>query len=101
MAEIVDMLVTWAATVAMLFALINRDERRLSPRRLALAWPPATKAIAIVVLGVFCVPVHYTRTRRSFDGFCVGMDLMLALIVLTTLVSYVVEIAFALAGVST
>ena len=109
MAEIVEILVTWAATIALLFALLRWDERRLTEEELAGAWPPATKLIAVVVIGIFCLPIHFTRTRRRpgaslaarmrrrLFGFLIGVACTVVLAVLSTIVSLLVELAFAAA----
>ena len=64
---------TWAV-----FFIVLRDERALPPERLERAWPPTTRNLALVVLGVFALPFHYVRTRRSVLGFLVGLGLAVA-----------------------
>ena len=94
MLEVLDIVVTWTATTVLLFLLVSYDERHLTPEQLDRAWPEATKRVAIVLLGVFCLPVHYARTRRSFFGFCIGVGAMIGLVVLSALVSLAVEAIF-------
>src|SRR5438105_567721 len=104
------MLVTWAATVAMLFKLLRWDESRLTEEQLAGAWPPATKMLAVVVGGILCLPIHFVRTRRRpgaslvvrvgrrLFGLLLGLTWMIVVGGLSTLVSIVVETAFDLAN---
>jgi len=92
--EVLDIVASWAVTTVLLFVIVNRDERRLTPEQLERAWPVSTKRVAIVLLGVFCLPVHYTRTRRSFLGFCIGMGWMIAVIGVLELVSLGLEAIF-------
>jgi hypothetical protein len=73
MEDVIELLVPWAVTTCAIFALVRWDERRLSPQRLALAWPTTSKASAIVTFGFLAVPVHFWRTRRSWAGLGVGM----------------------------
>ena len=87
MAEIVDLLLSFAVTTTLIAVLLTKDERRLTPERLARAWPPSTKRIAIVFGGIFCIPIHFTRTRRSVLGFLIGLGWMVAVAVVTGVVS--------------
>lgn len=65
-AEVIELLVSWAVTTAMAFAVVIFDERRMSEERLERAWPTSTRAVALVYLGVFALPFHFARTRGSF-----------------------------------
>ena len=87
MAEIVDLLVSFAVTTTLIALLLTLDERRLSPERLARAWPVSTKRIAIVFGGIFCIPIHFTRTRRTILGFILGLGWMILIALVTGLVS--------------
>ncbi len=46
-----------------LFALLDWDESRLSSDALLDAWPPATRLLAIVYVGMVALPIHFWRTR--------------------------------------
>lgn len=92
MLEVADIVVNWLATTCLLFWIINRDEKRLPRWQLDRAWPEATKLSAIVLLGPFCLPVHYTRTRRSLWGFLLGMGWFAVLILVSSLLSFVMEL---------
>ncbi len=63
------------------FAIVVRDERRLSPRMLERAWPTVTRDMVLgfgalmggvlpVAFGVF---LHFVRTRRSLKGLGLGL----------------------------
>ena len=73
MTEILELVIPWAITTWCMFTLVAWDERRLSPERLGRAWPPATRAVAIVYFGVLSLPVHFVRTRRTPAGFLQGL----------------------------
>ncbi len=73
MIDIALLLVPWAVTTWCMFTLILWDERHLPPDQLARAWPPATRAIAIVYFGVLALPVHFFRTRRTPLGLVQGL----------------------------
>jgi hypothetical protein len=58
--------------------VIVRDERRLTPLRLARAWPPASRDAAIFTLLQLGLPhlsivIHFVRTRRTWLGFGLGL----------------------------
>jgi hypothetical protein len=91
MAEIVDLIVSFAVSTTALALLLSWDERRLSDEALARAWPVSTRRIAIVVGGVLCLPLHFARTRRTVLGFFLGVAWMIGVGLLTGLVSTVVE----------
>jgi hypothetical protein len=73
MRDVAEILVPWAVVTLALFLLIDLDERRLRPRELARAWPPASRTLALVYFGVPAVPVHFWRTRRTAFGTLVGV----------------------------
>mgnify|MGYP000332437288 CR=1 FL=1 len=63
------------------FAIVVRDERKLSPRKLERAWPPVTRDMVLgfgalmggvlpVAFGVF---LHFLRTRRGWKGVGLGL----------------------------
>jgi hypothetical protein len=53
--------------------IVRRDERRLGEELLRRAWPPASFWCAVVAFGLLCLPVHFTRTRRSAKGLLLGI----------------------------
>lgn len=66
--------------------LVRWDERRLNPEMSARAWNSASHWVAVFAFSVLCVPVHFTRTRRSVRGFCLGVGWMLLALFLMSLV---------------
>jgi hypothetical protein len=54
-------------------AVVRRDLRRLPPRERARAWPDASVWTAVALVSVFALLVHFTRTRRTFTGFLLGL----------------------------
>jgi len=63
MRDVAPIIVPWIVVSLALFALLDWDESRLSPEALEDAWPPATRTLAIVYLGVLAIPIHFWRTR--------------------------------------
>jgi hypothetical protein len=57
--------------------LVRWDEGRLNPEMSARAWNSASHWVAVFGFSFLCIPVHFTRTRRSFLGFCLGIGWML------------------------
>ena len=61
--EVIVLLVSWVVQTTLLFVVVILDERRLSEEQLERAWPPATRDMALVVLGALALPFHFARTR--------------------------------------
>ncbi len=91
MQEFVDLVASWVLTTVAIFWIVREDERRLSPHRLNRAWPLASRLSAIVVFGVFALPVHFWRTRRSVVGVLKGLLWFFALIGLQYVIAEAVE----------
>jgi hypothetical protein len=72
MTEFLEILISWPLTLSLVFAVLRRDERRLTPAQLARAWPVATRLASGVYFGILCLPVHFWRTRRSAVGLLQG-----------------------------
>ncbi len=53
--------------------IVKRDLARLETDQLSRAWTPVSFWMAIVVFGPLAIPFHFTKTRRSFWGFCLGL----------------------------
>ena len=76
MMDVLEILVSWAVTTAFMFAVVIIDERRMDRRddpRLERAWPPSSRASAIVGFGVLALPLHFLRTRRSLLGLLLAI----------------------------
>lgn len=73
MRDVGPLLLSWAVTTAAVFAIVLLDEHRLDPARRERAWPPASRAAALVCFGALALPVHFVRTRRSLSGAFVGL----------------------------
>jgi hypothetical protein len=53
-------------------AVVRRDIRRLPPAERACAWPDPSVWVAVALVSVFAVPLHFIRTRRTFLGLLLG-----------------------------
>jgi hypothetical protein len=78
--ELVQVVVTMIVVPAAVAVIVRRDERRLSPARLARAWPPSTRDTVVfatwqlgVLFGCPAVFVWFVRTRRSLGGVLLGL----------------------------
>lgn len=58
-------------------AVVRRDLRRLPAEERARAWPDASVWSAVALVSVLALLVHFTRTRRSFRGFALGLGWLL------------------------
>jgi hypothetical protein len=77
-----------AAGIALPALLIKWDERRLTSPSLDRCWPDASFWCAVVAFGMFSVPVHFCRTRRSVLGLVQGLLWALALAVAISLLGW-------------
>ena len=59
-------------------AVVRRDVRRLTPRERARAWPDASVWVAVALVSVIAVPLHFFRTRRTLAGVGLGLGWFLA-----------------------
>lgn len=86
--ETAALLVSWVVTTVLTFLIVVADERYLlrpRPERLERAWPPSSRAAAVFVFGVLCLPVHFAKTRggrgiRGVSGFALGLLMGIAAI---------------------
>ena len=77
--EFVQVVVTMVVVPSVLALIVRLDERRLSPERLARAWPPVTRDVVVfatwqfgVLFGIPALFVWFLRTRRSWLGAALG-----------------------------
>jgi hypothetical protein len=88
--ELIALVVQIVAGIALPAAVVKWDERRLTPARLRRAWPVATFWCSVVTFGIFCLPIHFWRTRRSFLGFSLGLLWALAAAIVLGALGWVV-----------
>ncbi len=55
------------------YLIVRRDLARLSEERLARAWTEASFLSAVLAFGPLSLPVHFTKTRRSWLGLSLGL----------------------------
>lgn len=89
--ELLEILVSFAVTTGALFAVVLRDERRLSPEARERSWPATSRDAALVVFGVLALPVYFARTRRSVLGFALGVLLALGVAAVNALALGTIE----------
>jgi hypothetical protein len=94
MREIAELVVPWIATTWLIFAILRRDERRMTKEQRARAWPDASRWSAVVVFGIFAVIVHFARTRRSVLGFLVGFVVTVLVVVASGAVEWATDALF-------
>ena len=73
MSEALILALSFVLNTALPYALVRHDLRRLTPERLARAWPDASFLSAVFAFGPLSVPVHFAKTRRSWAGFALGL----------------------------
>jgi len=73
MRDALVMVLEFVAAIALSGLVVTRDVKRLEPRLLARAWPTTSIWSAVALLGPFCIPLHFLRTRRSFLGLLLGV----------------------------
>lgn len=78
MADVLEVSAIFALNIAVPWATLRLDMRRLGPERLARAWEGASFWSAVVVFGPLCLPFHFTRTRRSAAGLALGVGALVA-----------------------
>ena len=75
MSEVLIVALSLALNALLPYLIVRRDLRGLSGDRLARAWTEASFLAAVVAFGPLCLPVHFTKTRRSLTGFGLGVGL--------------------------
>ena len=74
MRDALVMVLEFVAAIAVSVLVVTRDVKGLDPRLLARAWPTTSIWSAVALLGPFCIPLHFLRTRRSLLGLVLGLD---------------------------
>lgn len=87
MSEVVELTLQLVGSVYVTLRLLRWDTSRLSDAMRARAWPESTMLSASLAFAPLCLVLHFTRTRRSFKGFGLGLLAMVATSVLVSLVS--------------
>ena len=78
MSEVLLLALSFVLNAALPYLIVRYDLKRLSPERLARAWPDASVLSAVYAFGPLCLPVHFTKTRRSWLGFGLGLGVCAA-----------------------
>lgn len=96
MHDVLEILVSWAVSTAFMFAVVIVDERRMDRHddpRLERAWPPSSRASAIVGFGVLALPLHFLRTRRSFVGLLLAIGFTAVALLVETIALAALDVA--------
>lgn len=98
--QALEILLSWAVTTLLLFVVVLTDEKRMTEERLEEAWPPASRDLFLVWLGILALPFHFARTRGRFFsvrrhlGWWLGFVMGLVAAILVGLVNVAVVTAF-------
>jgi hypothetical protein len=92
MRDVAEIVVPWVFMTLALFAIVDWDESRLSPRELGRAWPPATRTLALAYFGLVSLPIHFGRTRRSALGILLGFASALGAFAVDWVVSELIDV---------
>ncbi len=105
--EVIVLVASWVLTTTMMFAIVMGDERDLSEQQAERAWPPASRAAAIVAFGPLALPFHFAKTRGDFAsargvlrglfGFALGIGCSAGMMVVA---SFVLSFLLSLVGVA-
>jgi hypothetical protein len=87
MSEVVELTVQLIGSVYVTLRLLRWDTSRLPDAMRARAWPDSTMLSASLSFAPLCLLLHFTRTRRSFKGFGLGLVAVVATSVFVSLVS--------------
>jgi hypothetical protein len=75
MAEVFLVALGFVLNALLPYLIVKHDLRQLSGERLSRAWNQASFWSAVIVFGPLSIPVHFTKTRRSFWGLALGLGL--------------------------
>jgi hypothetical protein len=87
MSEVVELTLQLVGSVYVTLRLLRWDTSRLPDAMRARAWPESTMLSASLAFAPLCLVLHFTRTRRNFKGFGLGLLAMVGTSVLVSLVS--------------
>jgi hypothetical protein len=93
MRDALVMVLEFVAAIAVSVVVVTRDVKRLEPRLLARAWPTTSIWAAVALLGPFCIPLHFVRTRRSLVGLGLGVAWFAGAILALEALGWVLETA--------
>jgi hypothetical protein len=85
------MVLEFVAAITVSVLIVLRDVKRLPPDLLARAWPTTSIWSAVALLGPFCIPLHFVRTRRSLSGVGLGLAWLAGAIVSLEAVGWLLE----------
>lgn len=96
MADIVQFSLQLVLGILLTWWVLRRDMQRLPPEQQERAWNDASFWVAVVVFNPICIPIHFTRTRRSLAGLALGIAWMAA--VLAVLIGAAEAVGWLLGG---
>lgn len=75
--------------------VMRRDQKRVTPDLVERAWPPASRAAAIIAFGQIAVWVHFWKTRKfGTRGFFLGFFWAVAVSLPALAIGYVLDLIF-------
>jgi len=93
MRDALVMVLEFVAAIFVSALVVVRDVKHLEPRLLARAWPTTSIWSAVALLGPFCIPLHFVRTRRSLAGLGLGVAWLAGAILALEAFGWVLEAA--------
>jgi CHASE2 domain-containing sensor protein len=73
--------------------VVRRDVRTLDPKLLARAWPDTSIWVAVALVSVLAVPLHFIRTRRTLTGVLLGLLWLLGCLAVLIAASAICDLA--------
>lgn len=93
MVDVALFTVQFALQIVIPWLIVRRDLQKLPPLILSRSWNSASFWSAIVMFGVFSLPVHFIKTRRSFGGVLLGLGWMALAVTLLVAVNHGLSLA--------
>lgn len=91
MGDLVVFVTQLALGIAVPWALLRWDERRLDGAQLARSWSEVSRWSALVAFGPLCLPVHCIKTRGWLVGALLGVVALIVALTMITLLTWPVD----------
>jgi hypothetical protein len=94
MAEVTVLSLQLALQILLPWWIVRRDMHRLPAPNLRNTWNDASFWSAVVVFGLFCIPVHFIKARRSLLGLGLGVLWLAIAIIVLAMASTLLSLIF-------